>query len=80
MTVTSSELKEIMETITDSTVKTAINNAIIDAKSFTDSTPDYTDAINLDNVSIAKSTPKNGIITFNFIGTYGITITVSYRS
>lgn len=80
MTVTTSELKEIMETITDSTVKTAINNAIIDTKSFTDSTPDYSGAVNLDNVSIAKSTPKNGIITFNFIGTYGITITVSYRA
>ena len=80
MTVTSSELKEIMETITDSTVKTAINNAIINAKSFTDSTPDYSGADNLDNVSIAKSTPKNGIITFNFVGTCGITITVSYRS
>lgn len=80
MTVTTSELKEIMETITDSTVKTAINNAIIDAKSFTDSTPDYSGAINLNNVSIAKSTPKNGIITFNFMGTYGITLTVSYRA
>lgn len=79
MTVTSSELKEIMETITDSTVKIAINNAIIDTKSFTDSTPDYSGATNLDNVSIAKSTPKNGIITFNFTGAYGITVTISYR-
>lgn len=80
MSVTTTEVKEMMETITDSTVKTAINNAIIDLKSFTDASPNYTGAINLDNVSLAKSTPKNGILTFDFISDYGITITVSYRS
>ena len=80
MTVTTAQLKEMMETITDSTVKTAINNAIIDVKSFTDASPDYTGAVNLDNVSLAKSSPKNGIFTFDFVSDYGITITISYRS
>ncbi len=79
MSVTTSELKEIMETITDVSIKASINDAISDVKSFTDSTPDYSGAVNLDNVSIAKSTPKNGIITFNVNSVYGITITISYR-
>lgn len=79
MSVTTSELKEIMETITDVSIKASINDAINDVKSFTDSTPDYSGAVNLDNVSIAKSTPKNGIITFNVNSVYGITITISYR-
>jgi len=80
MSVSTSELKELMETITDSTVKTTINNAIIDVKSFTDSTPNYSSAINLDNVSVTHSTPQNGIFTFTFKGSYGITITISYRA
>ena len=78
--VTTSELKEMMETITDSTVKTAINTAISDVKAFTDSSPVYTSAIDLDNVSLTKSTPKNGVFTFTFTGSYGITVTISYRA
>jgi hypothetical protein len=80
MSVTTTEVKEMMETITNSTVKTAINNAIIDVKAFTDASPNYSGAVNLDNVSLAKSTPKNGISTFDFVSDYGITITISYRS
>ena len=79
MAVTTSELKEIMETITDSTVKAEIHSAISDLGNFTNSTPSYTGASNLQNVSLAKSTPKNGIITFTFDSDYGITVTVSYR-
>lgn len=78
MTVATNEMKEIIETITNSGAKTQIKSAIDDISAFLGGT--YTAASDFDNVSVAKSTPDNGVYTFTMSGVYGVTVTFSYRA
>lgn len=92
MSVTSNEMKEIMETTPEDVVgylntcfahllkaTYKLGNENLTLKTGTDATatPSY-DVTYMDNVAISKATPKNGIITFNFKA-YGVSISVSYR-
>ena len=78
MAVTTNEMKEIIETITNSSAKAQINSAIDDISAFLGGT--YTSASDFDNVSVAKSTPDTGIYTFTFSGNYGVSVSFTYRA
>lgn len=77
MTVTSSEMQEMIET-TPSDVVAQLRTYLPNIVSAFNASPSYT-ATNLDNMAITKATPSNGIITFNF-KLKGITVTIAYRN
>lgn len=78
MEVLESEVKEIIETTPTSCISQihAYIDNILEAFGVT---PDYAQICPyLDNISITKSNPETGILTFNFINK-GITVTITYR-
>lgn len=80
MAVTNVELAGVVATIpatSGQNVKSQIDTYMTYIKEYLAGT--VTHITDLENISVTKSTPKNGIMTFDFTDAFGITVTISYR-